>query len=103
MAATARRTPVQGSGFTAPPRPVPPRQLTSFEMEMLLECFCHYLSGPMRRQLMRDLPALYMLLFPTVSDDTITRSVAARLTEVRGQVSPLPHTDLDTALGGRDA
>ncbi len=85
------------SGFTAPPRLVPPRRLTTFELETLVRWFCNYMPQELRRQLMGDLPGLYMLLYPSVSNDVMTSHVTRRLDEIRRQVDVLPGDH--TALG----
>ena len=66
------------------------RTQVNHEKDMLIRWMLTYMTGEQRQQLMGDLPVIYKILHPGVSDDAITFRVTQRFRRVESQSDILP-------------
>lgn len=71
------------------------RNMTSFEKNILIRWFIHHMDQNTRGQLMGDLPVIYKLLHPNVSDEAITSHVESRIRVVEGQGNLISKSNLN--------
>jgi hypothetical protein len=60
------------------------------ELQVLVEWFTYHMSQETRKQLMGDLPTLYKLLYPSVSDDVLAKAVKDRIEDYKRQIPAIP-------------
>ena len=70
------------------------RKLTPFERDELLRFFLHYMKQEQRNLLMTTYPLHYQMLYPTVSKETISFKVAARIEWMEeNSANPVPYNN----------
>jgi len=67
------------------------RKLVSHEKDMLIMWMLTHMTSEQRRQLMGELPSIYKILYPSVSDETLALRMTQRIRQVEGQSDIIPH------------
>lgn len=66
------------------------RKLVSHEKDMLIMWMLNHMTSEQRRLFMGELPSIYKILYPGVSDDTLTLRVRGRIRQVESQADIIP-------------
>jgi len=67
------------------------RKLVGHEKDTLIMWMLTHMTSEQRRLFMGELPSIYKILYPTVSDEILTLRVTERIRQVEGQSDIIPH------------